>query len=139
VSAVLATALANARAGKYDAALAALGEGTATAVQKPITGMRAQIEKAREAAISAVAANGPAKLQARATELTSLELWGRGYDVLAPFKDQIKGAPKFAIGFAELAFRAGETAVAREVLQAIGATDIDAQLQTWAVDMGWAE
>jgi hypothetical protein len=54
------------------------------------------------------------------------------------YNDQIKSAAPFAPGFVELAFRAGEVAVAREIMGTYTA-DIDAQLHTWAVTMGWVE
>jgi hypothetical protein len=108
-------------------------------MQKAVVGMREQLEKARGAAVAAVAASGPAQLQARASELAALELWGRAYAVLAPHKEQIQQAPKFALGFAELAFRAGDRATARDVLAAIGRNDIDTQLAEWALEMGWTE
>jgi hypothetical protein len=58
--------------------------------------------------------------------------------VLAPHEADIAHAPKFAVGFAELAFRAGEPAVARRVLAAsTSPAEIDVLIADWSVKMGW--
>ncbi|MEO6772124.1 MAG: hypothetical protein ABI467_03770 [Kofleriaceae bacterium] len=130
-------ALALARASRYDDSLAALD----AAVQMPAdqrADERARIEAARELSERARTAQGAVALQAHASELAKLELWGRAFDVLAPFEAEIAQAPKFALGFAELAFRAGEPAVARRVLAASQSpAEIDARIVEWTAKMGW--
>lgn len=130
-------ALELARAGRYDDALAALD----AAVQMPTDQRdeeRALISSARELALQAQSQQGAASLQARASELAKLELWGRAFDVLAPYEADIAHAPKFAVGFAELAFRAGEPATARRVLApSKSPAEIDALIAEWSAKMGW--
>jgi hypothetical protein len=127
-------ALAIARAGHYDDALAVLdhlGAGQNLSVRKMVDNARATGERALNA-------QGPAQLQLRASELSALELWGRAYDVLAPHKDQIKNAPKAVMGFAELAVRAGQPAVAREVLAGqVPPAEIEQRIAEWSQKMGW--
>jgi hypothetical protein len=80
------------------------------------------------------------RLQARATELSTLEAWGRAYDVLSPYEREIVQAPNFALGFAELAWRAGEFGVAREVLGALmPASDVEGTTLAWSKKMGWVD
>ena len=101
---------------------------------------RTHIEKAIAAHQEAATAHGPAQLRAQAAELAALELWGRAYDVLAPYTAEIERAPGVARGFAELAFRAGETSVARNMLAATGAgPEVDSLLAEWGAKMGWTE
>ena len=130
-------ALELARASRYDEALAALD----AAVQLPVeqrTDEVARIEAARDLNQRGQALQGAAALQARALELAKLELWGRAFDVLAPYEADIAHAPKFALGFAELAFRAGEPAVARRVLAATKSpAEVDALISEWTAKMGW--
>jgi hypothetical protein len=137
---VVADAIAHGRAGKYDDAFRVLDSAADHLSPSVVEAVRERLSKAKAARDLAGQSSGPQQLQARANELAALELWGRAYDVLAPHKEAIKGAPRFAMGFAELAFRAGETAVAREVLSAyVPSPDIDAQLTEWAEMMGWGE
>lgn len=141
LNAVTFGALAIARTGDYETAMRVLDQARGYIPEDAIVEMRAQLEKAQAAHAKVEASpEGPARLQARASELAAVELWGRAFDVLAPYKDQIKNAPKFVNGFAELAYRAGETDVAREMLTGMmPATEIDQQLETWAKTMGWVE
>ncbi|MFN0253495.1 MAG: hypothetical protein ACKV2T_41890 [Kofleriaceae bacterium] len=131
-------ALTFARAGRYVDALE-LFDRIDGARDKHILRMtRQHIERAFEAHENAAKATGPAQLQQWAHEMAALEMWGRAYAVLAPHKDEIKQAPSFALGFAELAFRAGDTPVAREVLSAqVPAAEVDSTLDEWATAMGW--
>jgi len=86
----------------------------------------------------AALASGPVALQLAASELAALEAWGRAYHVLSPFRAQIELAPGFAIGFAELAYRAGDTDVARGVLEKhVPAEKIGPLMDQWAIKMGW--
>ena len=114
------SALILGRAGRYDAAEHVLDSLVAWTSESVVLGTRELIQKAKATHVLAEGATGAEKLQQRASELATLEAWGRAYDVLSPAKEAIKQAPDFAMGFAELAWRAGEFAVAREVLSAIG-------------------
>lgn len=143
-TAVAFASLAFARAGNYDAAFELLTSSAGHVPEKVLSSMHRLIEQAREEGNKAATATGPAALhpaalQARARELASLELWGRAYAVLAPYKDEIKQAPRMALGFAELAFRAGDPGVAREVLAAGGQStaQVDQQFAQWSRTMGW--
>ena len=137
---VTTAALVIARAGFYEDALAILAQAEGHIPDEPLEAVRAMVVKAQRAQDQAQGATGPLALQARAFELAALELWGRAYAVLAPHKDEIKQAPRFAKGFAELAVRAGETAVAREVLAAtMSPSEIDATIAQWMRVMGWTE
>ena len=100
----------------------------------------ARTEHNAAATSAATATTEAARLQLRATGLCTLEAWGRAYDVLAPAKDEIAAAPNFAIVFAELAWRAGEFVVARDIL-AKWMPDEAAEQAThgWSVKMGWIE
>ena len=130
-------ALALARAGRYVEALE-IFDHIAGASTYGLRMTRERIERAFAAHDAALASSGPAQLQQWAQELAALEMWGRAYALLAPHKDEIKQAPRFALGFAELAFRAGDSAVAREVLAAhVAGSEIDATLDEWAAAMGW--
>lgn len=139
VKQVTAVSVVQARAGDYAHAFATLDEISAFAGESAVKEQRAMIEKAElYGKQSQGAPEGPIKLQLRALELSTLDAWGRAYKVLRDYKEGIKKAPGFAIGFAELAFRAGDTATAREVLGAvIPAEKIDPTLRDWSKKMGW--
>jgi hypothetical protein len=130
-------ALTFARAGRYVEAIEVFDRFDAQE-QYAMRITREHIERAFEAHDRAASRTGPEQLQQTAQELATLELWGRAYAVLAPHKDAIKTAPGFALGFAELAYRAGETAVAKEVLAArVPAAEVEPTLDEWAAAMGW--
>ena len=137
ISVVTERALVLARAGQYDEALDVLVDARGKVPEERLDLTREHVEKA--VTLHANAGSGsPSQLQARASELAALELWGRAFDVLAPYSDKIKTAPNFAIGFAELAFRAGETGVARDVLSLYMSSDeIESKLSDWTRVMGW--
>ena len=138
-SIVSAAALTYARAGEYDDALSILDSGRGRIAAGPLEGVRAMIVKSQGEFERARSSAGPAQLQAQAAALAALELWGRAYDVLAPYADQIKGAPGVVKGFAELAVRAGEPQVARSVLAgSMPADEIENAIATWSRTMGWA-
>ncbi|MDB4963028.1 MAG: hypothetical protein JWP01_3027 [Myxococcales bacterium] len=129
-----------ARAGMYDDAMALLESPGGHASDALLDKLRAQIEKARSARERSLQLQGPAQIQASVAELTALELWGRAYDLLAPYKTEIKQSPKSTALFAELAFRAGEQAVAREALAGtLSPAEIEERIAAWAYTMGWAE
>ena len=89
---------------------------------------------------AARASDDASKLQLRATELCSLEAWGRAYEVLEPARSEIEKAPAFASGFAELAWRAGEFKTAREILASSMPADVvDRTTRGWSAKMGWIE
>ena len=122
-------------AGHYSDALTVLD---ATHPSDVVTAARSTIEQAQQLFDQAQQLQGPAALQAHASELAKLELWGRAFDLLAPYEAEITNAPKFATGFAELAFRAGEPAIARRVLAASKPpAEIDMLIADWAAKMGW--
>jgi len=136
-SALITAVLALARGGAYDDAATILAEARGLGAAAALASM---ISKSRVEHDHAQAATGPDQLRARAAALAALELWGRAYDVLEPFKDEIKRAPKSRVGFAELAYRAGEPQVAREVLGSSTQPDeIERTLAGWARAMGWDE
>jgi hypothetical protein len=140
VTVVTMSALIHARAGYYEQAMALLEQGKRLTNEAGIRLMQAQLQKAWNAHRESLTTTGPAQLQKRAAELLALDLYGRAYEVLAPHKDEIKLAPAFAPRFAEIAFRAGETAIAREVMATYARPDeIEPQLQEWAVTMGWGD
>ncbi len=132
-------ALAYARAGHYDVATRIIDDVVGAVPSETVTQIREILDKAQHARKMADATRGPEHLQARAYELAALELWGDAYAVLAPHKEAIKKAPRFATGFAELAFRAGHPDVARDVLAAVvPSSQIDDLLAEWARRMGWS-
>lgn len=136
----VALAMALARAGRYDDALVLLEEMRRHSSTSPLDAIRKMIVASQDEHVRANQSTGPAQLQTRAAALAKLELWGRAYDVLSPYKDQIKTAPRFALGFAELAFRAGDTPVAREMLAAhVAPTELEQQLERWGRTMGWVD
>lgn len=137
---VTAGALVVSRAGFHDDALQVLEQARGYVRQDALDGIAVLVNKAKEARAKVETSTGAAKVQAQAQELAAVELWGRAYDVLAPFKDEIKKAPKMVNGFAELAFRAGEPGVAREVLSgSMSPAQIDQELAAWAKTMGWVD
>jgi len=135
VDVVAGTALAYARAGRYTDARESLAAARGKVSDAAIADMTQRLARAEVANRAALEQSGPPQLQAHAQELAMLGLYGRAYDVLAPYKADIAPVPAIALTFAELAFRAGEPAVAREVLAGRG--DADALLATWAAKMGW--
>lgn len=140
VHAATVGAVSAARVGDYPRARAFCDRAAAARGEEFVAEQRKAIESAFVAGRQAAFATGPIALNLRATELAKLEAWGRAYEVLAPYRVQIEGAPGFALGFAELAFRAGETAVAREVLaKQVPADKVGPTLDHWAHKMGWLE
>jgi hypothetical protein len=132
-------AVVYARAGDYGAARRILDDVAAYAGPETVKEERATIDRAElYGKQAALAQEGPLKLQLRALELSTLDAWGRAYAVLRDHKEEIKKAPGFAFGFAELAFRAGDTKTAREVLAAIMPEEkIEPTFREWSKKMGW--
>ena len=140
IASVTTGATVFAAAGDYEQAAQIIDVGRGFVPEAAVSIISTTLDKAREAHAHVQETTGAAQLQARAAELSALEMWGRAYDVLAPYKEEIKKAPKFVRGFAELAFRAGEPAVAREMLApTMQPAEIDRQLNEWAAVMGWTE
>lgn len=131
-------ALVLARAGRYDDGLAVLDAARQRTSNPALDAARTTVETAQHLFEQAQRLEGPAALQAHASELAKLELWGRAYDLLAPYEAEIVKVPRFATGFAELAFRAGEPVIARRILAASKSpTEIDALIMDWTAKMGW--
>lgn len=140
VQAGMVGALAAARAGDYARARELCDRVASARGEALIAEERKAIDSAYVARRQAALASGPVMLNLQAQELARLEAWGRAYEVLAPYRAQIERAPGFAYGFAELAFRAGEPAVAREVLEKqLPAEKIAPTLDQWGRKMGWVE
>lgn len=100
--------------------------------------LRARIGESRTAAAATAQTHGAAQLQARASELSALGLWGAAYKVLQPRFGEITMLSHASTGFAKLAFRAGETADAADALaSAMPAPEIRGVLEGWAREMGW--
>jgi hypothetical protein len=132
--------MALARAGRYDDAFAVLQQSRELLSEEAMRTLWTMIARSGAEMQHAKTATGPEQLRAHAAALGTLELWGRAYDVLAPYKNEIKQASKFSDGFAELAFRAGEPEVAREVLAVSKLpAEIDRIIAEWTVSMGWME
>ena len=131
-------AIVGARAGDYALANRSLAALAGHPGEVHAASVRAVVERAELLGKEAAAASGPSGLMLRAQQLTTLEAWGRAYDVLAPYKEEIKSAPGVALGFAELAWRAGETANAREVLAAnVPPDQVERMTTAWSRAMGW--
>jgi protein O-mannosyl-transferase len=140
INAGIVGALAAARSGDYARARALCDRVASARGESLVAEQRKAIESAYVARRQASAASGPVMLNLQAQELARLEAWGRAYEVLSPYRVQIEQAPGFAFGFAELAFRAGEATVAREVLEKqIPADKVPATLALWGRKMGWIE
>ena len=135
---VTVEALALAAAGRTDDAIAVVDRAQARGGNVQLATVREHLAAALEARNRSLSATGPAQIQQHASELAALELWGAAYDVLAPYKAQIEQAPGFALGFAELAFRAGEPGIAREVLaKNVSPDQIGPLFEDWTAKMGW--
>jgi hypothetical protein len=102
---------------------------------------REVLRSAERAASEATKARDEAvRMELRAGALATLEAWGRAFDVLAPAKSEIAQAPAFALGFAELAWRAGEFGVARQLLANLLPPDaVERTTRTWSQKMGWLD
>jgi protein O-mannosyl-transferase len=131
-------ALVLARQGRYPEALAALAALARFRGEDDYAGLRQIITEARGWAERARQAQGPAALQARATELSTLGAYGRAFAVLAPYQSEIENAPGMVLGFANLAWCAGHFDVARQVLSGrMSAPQIAKITHGWSEKMGW--
>lgn len=135
-----AGAIIAARQGNYARAYGLLDRHIALRGEGSVATERQMIQSAELAHRQAEAASGAVALNLRARELSLLEAWGRGYAVLAPYRVQIEAAPGFALGFAELAFRAGERDVALQVARKqLPEEKLQPTLDQWARKMGWLD
>jgi hypothetical protein len=134
-------ALVAARAGRYDVGYRFLDDVASwTSAVNALDTRKLLTEAEASGKAAALAEDEPHRLQLRATELSTLEAWGRAYDVLAPAIDAIRTAPDFALGFAELAWRAGEFRTARNVLSGMmPAAQVTATTEQWSRKMGWID
>ncbi len=134
-------ALVAARAGQYDRSYRVLDDVARWTSAEMVVETRTLVLDAEATGKGAASATDDAqRLQLRATELAKLEAWGRAFDVLAPAIEAIRKAPDFALGFAELAWRAGEFRTAREVLSTMmPASVIAATTEEWSAKMGWID
>jgi protein O-mannosyl-transferase len=135
------SALVTARAGDFGAASRQLGELLAVDPTDPQTvRIDAAVREARGFADAAARAEGAMKTFARAQQESSLFGWGRAFAVLEPHQAEIEKAPAAAVGYAEIAYRAGNENVARDVLRAIDKEgETDALFAKWAESMGWTD
>jgi hypothetical protein len=134
-------ALIAGRAGRYDVGNRFLDGVANWTSATDVLDTRKVLSDAEDSGKASMAAEDePHRLQLRATELATLEAWGRAYDVLAPQVDAIRHAPQFAMGFAELAWRAGEFRTARDVLSGMmPPTAVAATTEQWSRKMGWID
>ncbi len=138
VELAIGSSFIEARAGRYGDALAILAEVARVRGEPAVAEARKTLSAAELAARQGAIAEGPMKLQLRAHELSLLEAWGRAYEVLAPYRAEIEKAPGFALGFGELAFRAGHADVAKAILGlTLPAEQHEATLAEWSDKMGW--
>jgi hypothetical protein len=135
------SALVAARAGQYDRSYRFLDEVALWTSPEAVLETRNLLRGAEASGKDAASATDEARrLQLLATELSTLEAWGRAFDVLAPAIDAIRKAPDFALGFAELAWRAGEFRTARDVLSTMMPPPaIAATTEQWSRKMGWID
>ncbi|HRI62964.1 MAG TPA: hypothetical protein PK156_01970 [Polyangium sp.] len=123
--------LITARAGEYGKAREMLG-AMAHADPEMAIALRKTLDAAESAHKNARAATGPMALQLEAMAYSTLGAWGRAYRVLAPYRSEIEQAPNMVIGFAELAFRAGDESVARAILDKhVAAEQVEPILERW--------
>jgi hypothetical protein len=134
-------AIVAARAGQYERAAQILDAVARFTGEPVVASTRALVRSSERTASEADATEErSARLQLRATALCTLEAWGRAFDVLAPARADIERAPPFALAFAELAWRAGEFAVAREVLASLmPARTAEDTTRGWSLKMGWID
>jgi hypothetical protein len=113
-SALLDRARVEAGAGDYVGAFAALDRA------KGATGaasVREVVIHAAEWSLHAATPNVAIATNARATELSTLGLFGRAFAQLAPYEAQFRDNPNIAVGFADLACRAGDRDRAKRLAQ----------------------
>ena len=139
MASITADALAHARSGRLDVALAIVNQASADVQSRELDLLHQQIERARRDAQTIASTTGTAQLAARGQLLGDLTLWGRAYDTLAPHRTELLQVPDAAKTFAELAFRAGEPKVARDVLTAVAPGDLAIDFQVWTDAMGWSD
>jgi hypothetical protein len=133
-----AAALVLARGGDYERARFILSDLTRWLDPTAVAETRALLERAEGHALAARSSHGVAKVHALAMELSTLEAWGKACALLAPYEAAIVGAPDYALGFAELCFRAGESETASRVLGALlPAALVEPTEKDWTAKTGW--
>jgi tetratricopeptide (TPR) repeat protein len=96
------------------------------------------IQRAFALSQSAKQQQGPAQLVTKASELATLQAWGRAYRLLFPHRQEIAQAPQMALGFAELAFCSGDFPMANQVLKSAVSKEKARELKKkWATKMMW--
>jgi protein O-mannosyl-transferase len=130
-------ALAAARAGKYELARALLdgeprAEGTGV--------LRMRVVDSERFARAAELASGPARVLSQANSLASALAYGRAYALLAPHSADFEPNREVSLRFAELAFRAGASDVARAALAPhVERSEIERLIRAWSIKMGWSD
>jgi hypothetical protein len=133
-----AAALVLARGGDYESARSITDDVARSLDPKAVAETRALLERAEARARAARASSGIPALHARAMELSALEAWGRACALLAPYEADIVRAPDYALGFAELCYRAGEIETADRVLHAVLPAGLAVPTERdWAAKTGW--
>jgi hypothetical protein len=134
-------AFVQARAGRFDGGQQILDSVARFTGEPMVATTREVLRSAERAASEATKARDEAvRMELRARALATLEAWGRAFDVLAPAKSEIAEAPAFALGFAELAWRAGEFGVARQLLVNLLPPDaVERTTRAWSQKMGWLD
>ena len=93
---ITADALAHARSGRLDVALAIVNQASADVQSRELDLLHQQIERARRDAQTIASTTGTAQLAARGQLLGDLTLWGRAYDTLAPHRTELLQVPDAA-------------------------------------------
>jgi tetratricopeptide (TPR) repeat protein len=101
-------------AGRYAEALHTLDRAKSASGESDV---RDTIARAAEQASRASSPNIAISTNARAMALSTLGLYGRAFAVLAPFDAEFRDNPNVALGFAELACRAGAPDRARPLAE----------------------
>jgi hypothetical protein len=130
VDRIAQAALIAARAGDFDRAFAWLDR-----VPDPLANQRQLIAMARD--VRQRAARAPLQISAQlmAQFYWTLGAWGRAYREMQPYQREIEAAgPRAVVEYSRLAFRAGDHATARRLLERGLPGQADALLQDWRAD-----
>ena len=139
--AVLRSALALARARRFDQADAALDRIADYRGRGAVSAERGRVKAARDAWEEAERVGFPMKAQLRARCYGVLGAWGRAYAELRDHRGPIEAAgPEAARAFAEVAWRAGDEKVATEVLARHASAEATAAMTgQWSLAMLWVD
>jgi hypothetical protein len=131
-------ALILARAGRLDEAVAALDKSGLGSDQERVAGTLAHIRSAGEHLNRASALSGPDRLREQHEAFAALGMWGKAYELVAPYRAAFASSPELDLVYAGTAVRAGRPDEARAVLAAHHSPDeIDAFVAAAMEDMGW--